>query len=82
MNDDTVGLSRQVVDSLLADTNPYLSCDECFTLIDAYAERRSEDPGYDDPVVRAHMIGCGACAEEVETLLELLAADARSQMSR
>ncbi|MEV0686736.1 hypothetical protein AB0I35_22980 [Nocardia sp. NPDC050378] len=64
-----------VIDALLTDTSPYLSCDECFDRIDVYVERRLADPGYDDPVMRTHLAGCGACAEEEQTLRELLTQD-------
>ncbi|MBI2242705.1 MAG: hypothetical protein HYU55_01650 [Nocardioides sp.] len=50
------GLGPETIASLLADTSPYLSCD--------------------DPALEAHLRGCGACAEEAEALLDLLAADA------
>ena len=76
MNDATPELSSQTIAGLLADTSPYLSCDDCFVRLDEYVERRSQDPQYDDRGMRAHLTGCGACAEEAETLLELLAHDA------
>ena len=66
-----------VVARLTADTEPYLSCDECFARLDQYVERRIQDTHYDDPPRRAHLTGCGACAEEAETLLDLLTEDAR-----
>lgn len=77
MTDSPRGLSAETITSLLADTSPYLSCDECFARIDEYVERRSADPRHDDPTMAAHLAGCGACAEEAETLTELLAHDAR-----
>ena len=61
---------------LLADTSPYLSCDECFARLDEYVERRAQDPAYDEPAMAAHLGGCGACADEAAALLELLALDA------
>lgn len=77
MNDATSGLSPQSIAGLLADTSPYLSCDDCFARLDQYVERRIQDTHYDDPPMRAHLTGCGACAEEAETLLDLLTEDAR-----
>jgi hypothetical protein len=68
MND----LRADQVASLLADTSPYLSCDDCFARLDEYVERRVADPSYDDPAMAAHLAGCGACAEEAATLAELL----------
>ena len=76
MTDPTRGLSAETINSLLADTSPYLSCDDCFAQIDEYIERRIADPRHEDPAMKAHLAGCGACAEEAETLRELLSQDA------
>ena len=73
MNDATSGLPPEAIAALLVDTDPYLSCNDCFARLDQYVERRTQDPCYDDVVMRAHLAGCGACQEEAETLLELLA---------
>ena len=76
MTEPPTGLRAETIASLLADTSPYLSCDDCFARIDEYVERRLGDAAYDDPAMRAHLAGCGACAEEAETLRELLSEDA------
>lgn len=65
-------IGSETVASLLADTSPYLSCDDCFAQIDSYVERRLADPSYDDPGMSAHLAGCGACREEAVTLAELI----------
>ena len=70
------GLSAEAIASLLADTSPYLSCDDCFAQMDEYVERRLGDPHHEDPAMKAHLSGCGACAEEADTLRELLNHDA------
>ncbi|GAB3243933.1 hypothetical protein [Nocardioides dilutus] len=75
MTDATRGLSAETVSSLLADTSPYLSCDDCFARIDVYVERTLADPHHEDAAMKAHLAGCGACAEEAETLRELLGHD-------
>jgi hypothetical protein len=66
------GLSAENIRSLLADTSPYLSCDDCFARLDEYVERTLADPRHQDAAMQAHLAGCGACAEEAETLRELL----------
>jgi hypothetical protein len=66
------GLSAETINSLLVDTDPYLSCDDCFAQIDEYVERSMSDPDHDDPAMKAHLAGCGACADEAATLRELL----------
>lgn len=72
MSDQTRGLSAETIARLLTDTEPYLSCDDCFEQIDQYVERRLAEPHYDDPRMEAHLTGCGACVEEARTLEKLL----------
>jgi hypothetical protein len=76
MSEPARGLSAESISSLLADTSPYLSCDDCFDQLDEYVERRIANPQYDDPAMKAHLAGCGACAEEAEALRTLLTEDA------
>jgi hypothetical protein len=66
-------LTPETIASLLQDTEPYLSCDDCFTQIDTYVERTVADPTYTDPPMQTHLAACAACAEEARTLAELLA---------
>jgi hypothetical protein len=76
MTEPTRGLRAETISNLLADTSPYLSCDDCFARIDQYVELVSADPGFEDVAMAAHLAGCGACAEEAQTLRELLRHDA------
>ncbi len=69
-------LDPETIARLLADTSPYLSCDDCFAQLDEYVERRLADPQHHDPALEAHLLGCGACGEEAEALRELLTTDA------
>lgn len=69
-------LTAETIRSLLVDTSPYLSCDDCFARVDEYVERTLADPRFQDAAMEAHLTGCGACAEEAETLRELLGPDA------
>lgn len=64
--DDTIA-------SLVLDTSPYLSCDECFQRLDVYAEARARDPHHHDPAMESHLRGCPACADEASALLDLIA---------
>jgi hypothetical protein len=67
---------------LSTDPGPWLSCDDCFRLVDRYVEAvLSEGAGPADDelaAMPAHLSGCSACAEEAVTLL-LLAADGEQQ---
>ena len=76
---------------LTTDPGPWLSCDDCFRLVDRYVEALlaggseptggTELTGGTEPVAAelaampAHLSGCSACAEEATTLLLLAATD-------
>jgi hypothetical protein len=61
--------SEQAAQRLTLDTEPYLSCDECFDLVDGYVEALLADPDHDQLAMRTHLAGCAACAEEARSLL-------------
>lgn len=65
-------LTAEAIAGLMVDTSPYLSCDDCFARMDQHVERTVADPDYQDRAMQAHLAGCGACAEEAETLRDLL----------
>jgi hypothetical protein len=69
-------LRPDAIARLTVSTEPYLSCDDCFERSDGYVEAllRGADPGH-DPAMRVHLAACPACAEELESLLELARAD-------
>jgi hypothetical protein len=61
---------------LTVDTEPYLSCDDCFEQVDARVEALltgASEPF--TPQFRAHLTGCSACREEAWSLAELAAQD-------
>jgi len=66
-------LSPQTARRLTLDTEPYLSCDDCFDLVDSYVEALLSDPEHDLPAMRTHLAGCTACAEEARSLILLVA---------
>jgi len=69
-------LTPEQARALAADTEPWLSCEDCFRLMDRYVELLHDDPHSDAmPEMRVHLRGCPACAEEAESLLDLLAED-------
>jgi hypothetical protein len=70
---------------LTTDPGPWLSCDDCFRLVDRYVEAllHAEPEPVDTELVDtelgampAHLAGCSACSEEATTLLLLAADDA------
>jgi bacterioferritin-associated ferredoxin len=64
---------------LTTDPGPWLSCDDCFRLVDRYVEALVSDAGEKTSAelaaMPAHLSGCSACAEEAATLLLLAATD-------
>ena len=66
-------LSPQTARLLTLDTEPFLSCDDCFDLVDTYVEALLSDPNHDLPAMRTHLAGCAACAEEARSLVWLVA---------
>ena len=65
---------------LTTDPGPWLSCDDCFRLVDRYVDGLLTEgrPPADDEMAAmpAHLSGCSACAEEAGTLLVLAAEEA------
>jgi len=65
---------------LTTDPGPWLSCDDCFRLVDRYVEElltgATEPPAAGLEAMPAHLSGCSACSEEATTLM-LLAAEER-----
>ena len=74
MNREPAVLTEAAIADLLVDTEPYLSCDDCF-------EQRLVDPSHDDPRMDTHLAGCGVCAEEALALADLLRQDANETES-
>ncbi|GMA18643.1 hypothetical protein [Arsenicicoccus piscis] len=73
-------LSPQVQDRLLLRTEPWLSCEDCFELMDGFAEVLARDGQAGragvDLAMELHLRGCPGCFEEVESLVALLREDA------
>lgn len=63
----------ELVASLVAETSPYMSCDDCFQRLVAYIEALALDPLHEDVAMAVHLRGCAACADEAQALLELIA---------
>lgn len=67
-------ITQKAVESLLRDTTPWLSCEECFERMDTYAEAAVHDPLHRDEAMTTHLQGCAACDEEAQSLIDLLKA--------
>ena len=66
-------LEPRHVDRLTLDAEPWLSCDDCFALVDRYVEALLAGDLTVLPEMRSHLHGCPACAEEAATLVVLTA---------
>jgi hypothetical protein len=62
---------------LTADPGPWLSCDDCFRLLDQFVDSAvvGGSENLDMPAMRNHLANCRACREEAMTLLALAAED-------
>ncbi|MGH8995563.1 MAG: hypothetical protein ACRDYB_05975 [Acidimicrobiales bacterium] len=81
---ERVRITPEQARSLTLDTDPWLSCDECFELVDQYVQAIADDSGVTaiTQVVYGHLLGCAACNEEAQTLLSLITADREGRQAR
>jgi hypothetical protein len=79
MNAADRALPTDALRLLTTDPGPWLSCDDCFRLVDRYVEAVLSDAREETltelAAMPAHLSGCSACAEEATTLLVLAATD-------
>jgi hypothetical protein len=74
--------NRNLIARLLGPSEAEVSCERCFELLDQYVELALAGENADArlPGMRAHLQGCPACAEDHESLRELvIAADRDSR---
>ncbi len=66
--------ARRLLLRLLGPAGPELSCEQCFEQLDHYVELQCARADADDrvPGMRAHLVGCPACAEDHDSLHALL----------
>jgi hypothetical protein len=66
-------LTAGQVEALTLATEPYLSCEQCFDLVDEYVESVvAGRPDVAPSGLEEHLAGCAACAQEAVSLLELV----------
>ena len=67
---------RNLIARLLGPSEPEVSCERCFELLDQYVELELAGESADArlPGMQAHLQGCPACGEDHESLRELVAA--------
>jgi hypothetical protein len=75
MTADAPRLSPAAAQKLVISTEPWLSCEDCFELLDHFVEARLADPSAPARAMDVHLAACPACAEEAVSLTILVAGD-------
>ena len=72
MTDDRTIERGRLIAALLGPAEPELACEACFEQLDRYVDTAlaGADPDVAVPGMRAHLVGCPACAEDHDSLLE------------
>lgn len=71
-------LTTAQLTQLTSDPGPWLSCEDCFRLVDRYVEALlsgTAATAAELGAMPAHLSGCSACAEEATTVLLLAAGE-------
>lgn len=73
---DSITDRRALIAALLGPGEPELTCEQCFEQLDRYVDLRLAGADADAavPHMRAHLLGCPACAEDYDSLLAYVAA--------
>lgn len=72
---DPIRLTSDVVHQMTLNTEPWLSCDDCFDDFDAVVEGALAQTGAMSEAFRLHLLGCSVCREEAISLATLAAPD-------
>ncbi|GAB3038909.1 hypothetical protein GCM10027052_18350 [Parafrigoribacterium mesophilum] len=68
-------LSSEAIDRLTADTEPWLSCDDCFEHVDVVIDALVVSSASLSEEFRVHLRSCPACHEEARSLAAIVAAE-------
>ena len=70
---------QRLLARLIGPPGPELTCEQCFDHLDRYVELELAGSDADTaiPGMHAHLEGCPACAEDRDSLRELLLSEAR-----
>ncbi|MEO8906823.1 MAG: hypothetical protein ABI310_01980 [Microbacteriaceae bacterium] len=67
--------SPEAIDRLTADTEPWLSCDDCFEQVDTVIDAIVVSSASLSEEFRVHLLSCSACHEEAYSLAAIVAAE-------
>lgn len=68
-------LDDETIDRLLTDSEPWLSCDDCFEQADGAIEGAVAENVALDRRFGVHLVACPVCLDEARALAELIALD-------
>ena len=74
-SDQRPPLTGEAAQKFVVDARPWMSCDECFERLDEFVDIPEAGIGEWAPAMRAHLDGCPACRDEVESLRQLIQSD-------
>jgi hypothetical protein len=74
MSDERARERARLITALLGPAGPELTCEECFEQLDRYVDLALADsePDRAVPGMREHLIGCPACRDDYDSLLEFV----------
>lgn len=77
MTGSTPPAREAVLSALLGPRGPEVTCEQCFDQLDRYVELElaGSDAHAAMPGMREHLQGCSACAEDHDSLRDLLASE-------
>jgi hypothetical protein len=68
-------LTPEQIDRITGQSDPYLSCDDCFEQTDTAVEEALRPHGWLSESFRIHVLSCPACHDDATSLAELIADD-------
>lgn len=68
-------LNAQAIERLTVNSDPYLSCDDCFDHIDVVVDSLLDSGAPLPEDFRVHLLACAVCREEAESLAQVVAPD-------
>ena len=68
-------LSAEAIDRLTADTEPWLSCDDCFEHVDVVIDALVVSSASLSEEFRVHLLSCPACHDEARSLAAIVATE-------
>jgi hypothetical protein len=74
MSDDATRRNQELIAALLGPSGEELTCEACFEQLDRYVDVTVAhgDPDRVVPGMRAHLVGCPACRDDYDSLLEFV----------